>query len=56
LFFHLSDPQEESFDFKRETQFVDSETGEKIPSLLANPQGILGQLRCVYSVSEKRVP
>lgn len=30
LVFHLSDPQEESFDFKRETQFVDSETGEKI--------------------------
>ncbi len=30
LVFHLSDPQEESFDLKRETQFVDSETGEII--------------------------
>ncbi len=30
LVFHLSDPREKSFDFKRETQFVDSETGEKI--------------------------
>lgn len=30
LVFHIVDPQEELFEFKRETQFVDSETGEKI--------------------------
>jgi len=30
LVFHIADPQEELFEFKRETQFVDSETGEKI--------------------------
>lgn len=30
LCFHIIDPQEELFGFKRETQFVDSETGEKI--------------------------
>jgi uncharacterized protein (DUF58 family) len=30
LVFHITDPQEEHFDFKRETEFIDSETGEKI--------------------------
>jgi len=30
LVFHIVDPQEELFEFKRETQFVDSETGEKL--------------------------
>lgn len=30
LVFHIVDPQEELFDYKRETEFVDSETGEKI--------------------------
>ncbi|MDD2229348.1 MAG: DUF58 domain-containing protein [Candidatus Cloacimonetes bacterium] len=30
LVFHIVDMQEEVFDFKRETEFVDSETGEKI--------------------------
>ncbi|PKN72830.1 MAG: DUF58 domain-containing protein [Candidatus Cloacimonetes bacterium HGW-Cloacimonetes-3] len=30
LVFHIVDPQEESFEFKRETEFVDSETGDKI--------------------------
>ncbi|MDD4309121.1 MAG: DUF58 domain-containing protein [Candidatus Cloacimonetes bacterium] len=30
LVFHIVDAQEQLFDFKRETQFVDSETGEKI--------------------------
>lgn len=30
LVFHIIDKQEESFVFKRETEFVDSETGEKI--------------------------
>lgn len=30
LVFHLTDLQEDKFDFKHETEFVDSETGEKI--------------------------
>ncbi len=30
LVFHIADPQEELFEFKRETQFIDSETGERI--------------------------
>ncbi|MCB5224798.1 MAG: DUF58 domain-containing protein [Candidatus Cloacimonadaceae bacterium] len=30
LVFHIADIQEDNFDFKRETEFVDSETGEKI--------------------------
>ncbi|MDY0150681.1 MAG: DUF58 domain-containing protein [Candidatus Cloacimonas sp.] len=30
LVFHIVDPQEELFEYKRETEFVDSETGEKI--------------------------
>lgn len=30
LVFHVCDPQEEQFLYKRETEFIDSETGEKI--------------------------
>lgn len=30
LVFHIVDPQEELFEYKRETEFVDSETGEKL--------------------------
>lgn len=30
LVFHICDPQEEQFTYKRETEFIDSETGEKI--------------------------
>ena len=30
LVFHVADLQEDNFDFRRETEFVDSETGEKI--------------------------
>ena len=30
LVFHIADPQEELFEYKRETQFIDSETGERI--------------------------
>lgn len=30
LVFHIIDPKEEKFDYKREAQFIDSETGEKI--------------------------
>lgn len=30
LVFHIADIQEDNFDFRRETEFVDSETGEKI--------------------------
>ncbi|MFB3845111.1 MAG: DUF58 domain-containing protein [Candidatus Cloacimonadaceae bacterium] len=30
IVFHIRDPQEEQFKFKRETEFVDAETGEKI--------------------------
>ena len=30
LVFHIVDPKEEKFDYKREAQFIDSETGEKI--------------------------
>ncbi len=30
IVFHIQDPQEEHFKFRRETEFVDSETGEKI--------------------------
>jgi len=45
LVFHIVDPQEEQFEFKRETQFVDSETGEKITvSPWQNPQGIPAKL------------
>ncbi len=30
ILFHLQDVQEEEFDYKRDTEFIDSETGEKI--------------------------
>lgn len=30
LVFHITDPEEEKFSFRQETEFVDSETGEKI--------------------------
>ncbi|NLK50471.1 MAG: DUF58 domain-containing protein [Candidatus Cloacimonetes bacterium] len=30
LVFHITDPMEEDFDFRGETEFVDSETGEKL--------------------------
>ncbi len=30
ILFHIQDKKEQDFDFKRETEFVDSETGEKI--------------------------
>jgi len=30
IVFHITDPQEEQFKFRGETEFVDSETGEKI--------------------------
>ncbi len=34
ILFHIQDSQEMEFDFKKETQFIDSETGEKI---IVNP-------------------
>lgn len=30
LVFHISDPQEQLFEYKRETEFIDSETGERV--------------------------
>ncbi len=34
ILFHIHDIQEKKFDFKKETQFIDMETGEKI---IVNP-------------------
>jgi len=53
LVFHIVDTKEEAFDFKRETEFIDSETGEKMTitpwqirsEYLSNYQGFLEQLK-----------
>ncbi|HPF08876.1 MAG: DUF58 domain-containing protein [Candidatus Cloacimonetes bacterium] len=46
LVFHLFDPQEAEFEFKRETEFIDSESGEKI---IVNPWQIRREYREYYS-------
>lgn len=46
IVFHIQDPQEEQFKFKRETEFVDSETGEKIK---VTPWQIRGQYLDAYN-------
>jgi uncharacterized protein (DUF58 family) len=45
LVFHIQDAQELEFDFKRETEFVDAETGEK---LLVNPWQTRSEYRQAY--------
>jgi uncharacterized protein (DUF58 family) len=45
LVFHIQDAQELEFDFKRETEFVDAETGEK---LRVNPWQIRSEYRQAY--------
>jgi uncharacterized protein (DUF58 family) len=46
LVFHLYDPQEASLDFKRETEFIDSETGERV---VVNPWQIRKDYQERYS-------
>jgi uncharacterized protein (DUF58 family) len=45
LVFHLFDPKEQSLEFRRETQFIDSESGEKIT---VNPWQIRKEYRQRY--------
>ncbi len=46
LVFHLFDPREADFEFKKETEFIDSETGERIT---VNPWQIRKEYRMNYS-------
>ncbi len=46
LVFHITDLQEDKFSFRQETEFVDSETGEKI---VVNPWQIRGEYLSLYS-------
>lgn len=46
LVFHIYDPQEQELNFQRETEFVDSESGEKIT---VNPWQIQGEYKKLYS-------
>lgn len=46
LVFHIFDPQEANLDFKRETEFIDSETGERI---VVNPWQIRNDYQQRYS-------
>jgi uncharacterized protein (DUF58 family) len=46
LVFHITDKQEDDFRFKQETEFVDSETGEK---LIVNPWQIRGDYLAHYN-------
>lgn len=46
LVFHISDLQEQAFEFKRETEFIDSETGNKIT---VNPWQIRKEYREHYN-------
>ncbi|HPH60271.1 MAG TPA: DUF58 domain-containing protein, partial [Candidatus Syntrophosphaera sp.] len=46
LVFHITDLQEDKFSFRQETEFVDSETGEKI---VVNPWQIRGEYLSRYS-------
>jgi len=46
LVFHITDLQEDKFSFSQETEFVDSETGEKI---VVNPWQIRAQYLSRYS-------
>jgi len=45
LVFHLYDPKEQNLEFRRETQFIDSESGEKIT---VNPWQIRKEYRLLY--------
>lgn len=45
LVFHIYDPQEQELNFKRETEFIDSETGEKIT---VNPWQIRNEYQKLY--------
>jgi len=46
LVFHITDPMEEEFSFRRETEFVDAETGEK---LTVTPWQIRREYKAAYS-------
>jgi len=46
ILFHIQDKQEREFDFKTETQFVDSETNEKIT---VNPWQIKKEYKKAFS-------
>ncbi|MBN1327449.1 MAG: DUF58 domain-containing protein [Candidatus Cloacimonetes bacterium] len=46
ILFHIQDKQEIEFDFKKETEFIDAETGEKI---IVNPWQIRKEYRETYS-------
>ncbi|MCK9557361.1 MAG: DUF58 domain-containing protein [Candidatus Cloacimonetes bacterium] len=46
IVFHIYDPQEQELNFKRETEFVDSETGEKIS---VNPWQIRSEYQGLYN-------
>ncbi|MDD3049962.1 MAG: DUF58 domain-containing protein [Candidatus Cloacimonetes bacterium] len=46
ILFHIQDKQELNFDFKKETEFVDSESGEKI---VVNPWQIRNDYQTEYS-------
>jgi len=46
ILFHIQDKQEEDFKFKRETEFIDSETNEKI---IVNPWQIRQKYRKTYN-------
>ncbi|MCB5256635.1 MAG: DUF58 domain-containing protein [Candidatus Cloacimonetes bacterium] len=46
IVFHIYDPQEQQLNYKRETEFVDSESGEKIS---VNPWQIRAQYQGLYS-------
>ncbi len=50
LVFHIYDPKEQTLEFKRETQFIDSETGEKIT---VNPWQIRSDYRERYDAFYK---
>lgn len=45
LVFHICDPREQLLDYRRETEFIDSESGEKI---IVNPWQISGEYRQRY--------
>lgn len=46
ILFHIQDAQERNFDFKQETEFIDSETGERI---VVNPWQIRGDYLRIFN-------
>ena len=52
IVFHLQDKQEREFNFRKETEFIDSETGEKV---IVNPWQIRKEYLKQYNANVEKI-